>query len=227
MHLSLTVPIFATHSTGWRRRRGCRIFVGHFLQKSSIISGSFAKKDRMSYLHSSTWHDRNPYVFKLYIRQFPIFATHSTGWRRRRGCLIFVGHFLQKSSIISGSFAKKEIATGWRRRRGCRIFLTGLYRSFSLQVFTGCFPYRSFRAEQPYNSALRVKIRHPMALCRPAEYKCRVVWREMTSQGTWPVQKPFILRVKIQHPMALCRISINIRHPMALYRSFSAKQPYN
>jgi len=32
-----------------------------------------------------------------------------TGWRRRIGWLIFIGHFSPKSPIISGSFAKRDL----------------------------------------------------------------------------------------------------------------------
>jgi len=36
-------------------------------------------------------------------------STHATGWRRIIECLIFVGRFPQRNSIISGSFAKRDL----------------------------------------------------------------------------------------------------------------------
>jgi len=37
------------------------------------------------------------------------YIAHNTGWRRPIGCLICIGHFLQKSPMIRGSFAENNL----------------------------------------------------------------------------------------------------------------------
>jgi len=44
-YLQIFVCIYMEGNTGWRRVIGCLILIGHFPQKSPIISGSFAKND--------------------------------------------------------------------------------------------------------------------------------------------------------------------------------------
>ena len=48
------------------------------------------------------------YEQKIHIYQHRILYC-STGWRRPMGCLIFIGHFWQKSPIIIGSCAKNDL----------------------------------------------------------------------------------------------------------------------
>ena len=43
------------------------------------------------------------------VSSFQVECLSSTGWRRVIRCLILIGHFLQKSSIINGSFAKNDL----------------------------------------------------------------------------------------------------------------------
>ena len=44
-YLSYCLRVMTKDDTGWRRRIVCLIFIGHFPQKSPMISGSFAKND--------------------------------------------------------------------------------------------------------------------------------------------------------------------------------------
>jgi len=70
-------------ATGWQRRIGCLMFIGHFLQKHPKINGSFAERDLQ---------------FKASYASSP---PSSYGYQFAN-----VGHFRQKNPMLNGFFAE-------------------------------------------------------------------------------------------------------------------------
>jgi len=99
---------------GWWRPIECLIFVGHFPQKSRIISGSFAKNELQLQVFSRSGNRSQLKGGKRVTNSgAPIsnLSSDTGGWRPI-GCLIYIGFFPQKSPRISGSFVKKISTSG-------------------------------------------------------------------------------------------------------------------
>jgi len=99
--------------------------------------------------------------------------SHLTGWRRCIGCLIFIGHFAQKSTMSNGSFAKRNQQRKASWYTCCRVAKT--YRMPYLGL--GCVLQKS----QPYNYWLFCGKRRDVA-CVNCDMSHHNIWCDISCE---------------------------------------------
>ena len=79
------------------------------------ISPVYAQKSPIYTPKSPIYTPKSPISKEPHIQKNPIYTQKRkggislSGWRTPIGCLIFIGHFSQKSPVISGSFAEIDL----------------------------------------------------------------------------------------------------------------------
>ena len=101
----------ATHCNGSDAREGhMKVRASH---ESESIKGTHRTRTKVRWRRAHTdahgghphkWDDEG-HIHPTTVRSW---RAHS-GWRRIIGCLMSIGHFLQKNPILSGSFAENDV----------------------------------------------------------------------------------------------------------------------
>ena len=109
-----------TGTTGWRRCIGCLKLQVIFRKRSTNYRALLRK---VTYEYNASY-DSTPLSMTDNV-------SHKE-WRRIIGCLIFIGHFLQKSPLTSGSFARNVLQLKKSHKSSPRCIACALKR------FIGC-----------------------------------------------------------------------------------------